>query len=123
MVIRSQENLAGAWVFFIGVVLSICVGVLSFGTINPIMLGILIVLGLIVGGFVHSTDHDLRTFLVASVSLVIVSYTGITTLQGAEIVGIDLGRYVASTLGALVVLLVPATVVVAVKSLFSVAQR
>ena len=122
MAIRSKENLFGAWAFLIGVVLAIGVGILSFGELNPIMLAILVIIGLVVG-FVNVSAKDVNTFLLASLSLVIVSFAGLQGLKGAEIVGIGVGALVASTLGALLVLLVPATVVVAIKSLFSISQN
>jgi len=125
MAIRSRENLWGAWAFLIGVVLAIIAGivsVLSFGILNPIILAVLIILGLVVG-FVNVSSKDVNTFLMAAVSLVIVSFAGIQGIGSAEIIGIQIGGIVSSTLGALLGLLVPATIVVAIKSLFSIAQR
>lgn len=122
MVIRSKENLFGAWAFLIGVVLALAVGILSFGQLNPIILAVLVILGLIVG-FVNVSPKDVNTFLVAAVSLVIVSFAGLQGINGVELIGIDIGKIVASTLGALLVLLVPATIVVAIKSLFSISQN
>ena len=121
MAIRARENLLGAWAFLIGVILAIGVGILSFGELSPILLAILVILGLVVG-FVNVSSKDVNTFLMAAVSLVIVSFAGLQGLKGAEIIGIELGALVSTTLGALLVLLVPATVVVAIKSLFSISQ-
>ncbi|MDP4039891.1 MAG: hypothetical protein Q8P57_04925 [Candidatus Pacearchaeota archaeon] len=124
MAIRSKENLLGAWAFLVGVILALGVGLLSFGVLSPVISGILVVLGLIVG-FVNVSSKDVNTFLFAAVSLVIVSFAGLEGLQGlkdAEIIGLDVGDLVSSTLGALLVLLVPATIVVAIKSLFSISQ-
>jgi hypothetical protein len=91
MVIRSQENLIGAWAFLIGVVLAVIVGLVASSLIGPLLLGILAVFGLIVGYFV--AEKDVQTFLLASVSLVIVSYTGISGLVlGSNISGINLGK-------------------------------
>ena len=122
MPIRARENLFGAWAFLIGVVLAMATGLLSFGTINPIILAILAVLGLVVG-FINVSDRDVSTFLMAAVSLVIVSFAGIAGISTIEFGRIPLGKYIASTLGALLVLLVPATIVVAIKSLFSISQK
>jgi uncharacterized membrane protein len=121
MAIRAKENLLGAWAFLIGVILAIGVGILSFGELSPIILAILVILGLVVG-FVNVSSKDINTFLMAAISLVIVSFAGIQSLKNAEIVGIAVGNLVSSTLGALLVLLVPATIVVAIKSLFSISQ-
>ncbi|PIN90790.1 hypothetical protein COU60_00405 [Candidatus Pacearchaeota archaeon CG10_big_fil_rev_8_21_14_0_10_34_76] len=120
MAIRSRENLFGAWAFLIGVVLSLAVGILSFGSLHPIILGVLVIIGLIVG-FVNVSPKNVNTFLMAAVSLVIVSFAGV---QGvAKIEFLTIGDIVNSTLGALLVMLVPATIVVAIKSLFSISAQ
>jgi len=125
MVIKSRENLIGAWAFLAGVVLAVAVGIItSFSRINtsPIILGVLALLGITVGYFV--AEKDIQTFLYASVSLVIVSFAGIQGLVlDAAIRGIEIGHIISSVLGALLVLFVPATIVVALKVVFSIAQR
>ena len=122
MAIRARENLLGAWAFLIGVILAIGVGILSFGELSPILLAILVILGLVVG-FVNVSSKDINTFLMAAISLVIVSFAGLQGIKNAEIVGIEVGSLVSGILGALLVLLVPATIVVAIKSLFSISQN
>ena len=121
MSIRSQENLLGARAFLVGIILAIAVGIFAGNKINQVILGILAILGLIVGYFV--AEKDVETFLLASVSLVIVSFAGIQGLVlSAAISGIDIGQILSSVLGALLVLLVPATIVVAIKTVFSIAK-
>ena len=124
MAIRSKENLFGAWAFLIGVVLALAVGILSagLGNLNALILAVLVILGLIVG-FVNVSPKDVNTFLMASVSLVIVSWAGSDVISGIEFLNIGIGNMVSSTLGALLVMLVPATIVVAIKSLFSISQQ
>jgi hypothetical protein len=73
-----------------------------------------------VGLFV--ADKDVKTFLLVTVSLVIVSFAGISALKQAEILGIQIGEIVSSTLGALLVFFVPATIIVAIKTIFAVAK-
>jgi len=125
MPIRSRENLIGAWAFLAGVVLAVIVGVLTTYThmkTSPLILGVLALLGIVVGYFV--AEKDIQTFLFASVSLVIVSFAGIQGLVlDAAIRGIEIGQIVSSVLGALLVLFVPATIIVALKVVFSIAQR
>ena len=121
MSIRSQENLLGARAFLVGIILAIVVGIFAGTKINQLILGVLAILGLIVGFFVG--EKDVETFLLASVSLVIVSFAGIQGLVlSAAISGIDIGQILSSVLGALLVLLVPATIVVAIKTVFSIAK-
>ena len=141
MVIRSKENMIGAWAFLIGIVLAIAAGILSaiLGSLDTIVLGVLAVLGIIVGfGFWNVSDNDVNRFLFASVVLVLVSFAGIQSvnslvgdttngIEGEElefedisIIGIQVGQIISSILASLLMLLIPATIVVAIKSLFSV---
>ena len=121
MPIKSRENLVGAWAFFFGIILSIIIGLYAGERTNPVILGILALLGVIVGFFV--SQKNVQTFLLASVSLVIVSFAGIQGLVlSAAVMGINIGKIVASILGTLLVLFVPATIVVALKTVFSLAK-
>lgn len=127
MAIRSRENLFGAWAFLAGVVLALVLGIIpslfttSLGGLNTAILALLVILGMVIG-FVNVSPKDVNTFLMAAVSLVIVSFAGASGIRGIEFLNIAIGNIVSSTLGALLVLLVPATIVVAIKSLFSIAQ-
>ena len=124
MTIYARENLLGAWAFLIGIILALAVGILSagLGSLNAVILAVLVVLGLIVG-FVNVSGKEVNTFLMASVSLVIVSFMGAEGISGIRLLNLNIGNMVSSTLGALLVMLVPATIVVAIKSLFSISQR
>lgn len=122
---RSREYLVGAWAFFIGALLAVVGGViLSFGySVNPLIFALLAILGLVVGFFVKVTDNGGTSFLLAAVSLVIVSYAGQQGISSVTFGTVQIGKIMLSTLGGLLVMLVPATIVVAIKSLFSIAQR
>ena len=122
--IRSKENLGGARAFLIGVVLAIVAGVLGASYLQelyPPILGVLVILGIALG-FIRVLPDDVNKFLLASVSLVIVSYAGSEAIRNVEFLSINIGNIVSSTLVALLVLLVPATIIVAIKSLFSISQ-
>lgn len=126
MPITIKENLLGARIFLIGVILAIAAGILSFGELNTVILIVLVIIGLVVGfGFTGISDKEVNTFLMASVSLVIVSWAGIQgvgNITNGEIIG-RVWSYISSILGALLLMLVPAIIVVSVKSLFSVSRR
>jgi len=124
MAIKSQENYAGAWAFLIGVVLAILIGLST--TLIPIpalaeysaeIYGILVVLGIVVG-FLNVTSKDSQTFLLAGAVLVIVSKFGMESVTGS-LIGIGIGDAVSSTFAALLALFVPATIIVALKTVFS----
>jgi len=125
MTIIAKENLVGAWAFSIGVIISILVGVLTGATtyfkVTPALIVIIAIIGIIMGFFV--AERDSKTFLMASVSLVLVSYTGISGLiLGAAISGISIGHMISSILQTLLAMFVPATIVVALKTMFSIAR-
>jgi len=123
MAIRSRENVTGAWAFLIGIVLALIGGILSavFENFNPFVLGLILVLGLVIG-FIGVSPNDISKFMMSSVSLAIVSFVGSAGVRNIEFLNWQIGNMVSSTLGALLVLLVPATIVVAVRSLFSISQ-
>ena len=125
MVIRAKENLVGAWVFLIGVVLATVGGIiLSFGySINPIILALLAILGLVAGFAVNVDENAGSRFLMVAVSLVIVSFAGQQGVSSISFGAIRIGQIISATLAGLLVLLVPATIVVAIKTLFNLAQR
>lgn len=127
MVIKSRENSVGAWAFLIGVVLAVIIGlsttVLSIPTLiqySAQIYAILVILGLIVG-FVSIPGKDSQTFLVAGTILVIVSKFGMESVTGS-LIGIGIGDAVSSIFAALLALFVPATIIVALKRVFSIAK-
>lgn len=124
MAIRARENVWGAWAFLIGIILAVLVGVangLSGGEVNQYVLWILFTLGLAVGYFV--SEKDVQTFLLASVSVVIVSYVGISGMSlNSAIWGVWAGKPISSIFASLLTLFVPATIIVALKTVFSISN-
>jgi len=128
MVIKSKENSVGAWAFLIGVVLAVVIGIstssfLSIGTItshSAQIYAVLVILGIVVG-FIGVTGKESQTFLIAGASLVVVSKFGMESVTGS-LIGIGVGDVAASTFAALLALFVPATIIVALKTVFSIAK-
>ena len=127
MVLKSHENSMGAWSFLIGVILALIIGL--FTTLLPIpalidysahIYGILVALGLIVG-YMISSGKDSQAFLIAGTAIVIASKFGSESVSGS-LIGIGLGDTVKSTFSALLALFVPATIIVALKTLFSISK-
>ncbi|HPJ86866.1 MAG TPA: hypothetical protein PLU55_02005 [Candidatus Pacearchaeota archaeon] len=126
---KSHENFVGAWLFLIGVILAVLIGIATAFFIpiskiatfsTPIYL-ILVILGIIVGIKINVSGKDSQNFLISSAVLVIVSRFGMESVRGS-LIGIGMGDLVSSTFSALLVLFVPATIIVAIKSLFSIAN-
>ena len=109
---KSKGNLLGGWAFLIGVVLAIILG--AIGSISQTIAIVLVVLGLIVG-LLNITDKETQPFLIAGAVLVIVSAFGSSALDAIPVVG--------RILDAILILFVPATVIVALKSVFSFAKN
>ena len=127
MVIRSRENSVGAWAFLIGVILAVLIGLSTTLISIPFLekysaqiYAILVILGLIVG-FMHTSGKDSQTFMLAGTALVIVSKFGMDSVTGS-LIGIGIGDAVKSVFAALLALFVPATIIVALKTVFSMAK-
>ena len=129
MVIKSRENSVGAWAFLIGVILAVVIGVFStllvdvfpIRTYSPAIYAILVILGLIVGFSINANGRDANTFLITGTVLVLVSKFGMESVTGS-LIGIGIGDLVSSTFAALLALFVPATIIVAIKTVFSMAK-
>lgn len=121
-VVKSRENLLGAYAFLVGVILAVGFGLFneSLESAGGMFYSALVIIGLIVG-FMNVGDKNSSTFLLASVSLVVVGALGAEPLKY-----IALDNYVVTSLrnvlGSLLVLFVPATIVVALKTVFSVSK-
>jgi len=129
MVIRSQENSFGAWAFLVGVILAVVIGVgassflsiSSISTYSAQIYAILVVIGIIVGFSIKVSGKDAKDFLLAGTILVIVSSFGKESVTGS-LIGIGIGDTVSSTFSALLALFVPATIIVAIKTVFSLSK-
>lgn len=125
MVIKSREDSIGAWVFLSGVVLAIFIGIITvlipptkISQFSSPIYALLVIMGIVIGIKVDVSDKHSQTFLISSAVLVIVSRFGMESVVGS-LIGIGIGDLVSSVFGALLVLFVPATIVVALKTVFS----
>jgi|SRR3989344_1953991 len=109
---KKSGNILGGWAFLIGVVLALVLGL--FGAINQTIAYILVLAGLIVG-LLNIGDEETAPFLTAGAVLVIVSSLG------GGVVGVI--SQVGDVLDALLLLFVPATIIVAIRHVFSLARR
>jgi len=129
MVLKARENSFGAWAFLIGVILAVLIGIsaASFLPLDAItkyslqIYAVLVLLGIVIGFSIHVSGKDSQTFLIAGAIIVIVSRFGMESAIGS-LIGIGVGDIVTSMFAALLALFVPATIIVAIKTLFSVAR-
>ena len=108
----SGGSTIGSWAFLVGVILAVILG--FFDVVSAGWAAVLVILGLIVG-LLNITDEEVKPFLTAGAVLVIVSFMG-TTVMAAFPVG-------ARILTAVNMLFVPATIIVALKSVFGLAKK
>lgn len=115
----KKNNLAkvGVWAFIIGVILALIGGIVASFVGAAVVTSILIVLGLIVG-FLNITDKETSNYLLAAVSLVIVTALGGQVLGSVAIVG----NFLSSVLTAIMTFVVPAVIIVALKAIYNIAK-
>ena len=118
---KSSDNslqAIGSWAFLLGVVVAIIAGaLLPDKSTTPTVTSFLVLLGTIVG-LLNVTTRETNSFLLASVALVLVSGLGITVFQDV----VSIGGYLVAMLTRILVFVVPATIIVALKAIFSLAK-
>ena len=124
----AKENSIGAWAFLIGVVLAVLIGITasffsipSLQTYSSAIYAILVILGLVVGFSIKVGRKDAQSFLITGAILVVVSKFGMESVLGS-LLGIGVGNIASTTFAALLALFVPATIVVALKTVFGLAR-
>lgn len=121
--VKSKENLLGAYAFLIGVTIAVIMGLLQKSIVGSsasnVPYIILVILGVIVGTL-NVGDKNSMTFLFASVSLVIVSWMGQSALIYVSTVPVL--SSLSAILASLLVMLIPATIIVALKTGFSISK-
>lgn len=123
--IKASDNslqAIGSWAFLLGIFVAIIAGALLLtDKSNPALTTVtsfLVLLGTIVG-LLNVTTKETNSFLIASVALVLVSGFGITVYSDV----LKIGPYLQAMLVAILEFVVPATIVVALKAVFSLAER
>ena len=108
---KKQGSFIGSWAFLVGVLLAVILG--AIGQIGPAMTITLFVIGLIVG-LLNVADKETNAFLISGVVLIIASAFG-----GAAV---SVVGWLEGIFNALLLIFVPATVIVAIKNVFSIAH-
>ena len=109
---KKSSNFLGSWAFLIGVILAIVLGL--FGAITATITIILVIIGLAVG-LLNIGDEEVSPFLISGAVLIIAS------AFGQEVVS-NIAAF-ERILEALLVIFVPATIIVALKNVFSLARK
>lgn len=109
-------HLVGTWSFVLGFVIALIAG---FSSYIPLLkyndLHFLLIIAGIIIGFLNVRNSEISQFLIAGIGLVLVSYLGSQTVSRIQIYG--------EILYALQTLFVPATIIVALRSLFQISHK
>jgi hypothetical protein len=117
MAVKNKRNLIGAWAFLIGILLAIIMGVIGtyLGvTLYKFIPGVLIILGIVIG-LLNVGVKETSRFLFAALALVIVS------VMSYDLIYLAIPQ-LAEVLKFILILFVPTTIIVALKSVFEVAK-
>ncbi len=109
---EAMGNVLGSWAFLIGLILAVVVGVGFVQSDTWLM--ILILIGIIVG-LLNITATETKAFLFSGAVLIIASSLGQNALSSVPII--------SEILDALLAIFVPATIIVAIKNVFSMARN
>lgn len=109
----------GGWAFILGVVIAIIAGLVAgYITIYAGWIGfVLVILGLIVG-FLNLNDKEMQPFLIAALALMLMQLSagGLSYIP-------YIGIYLVSMVQNIVVFVMPAALVVALKSIYRLAAK
>lgn len=108
----------GSLSFITGVIVSLFMGVIMPGNMNVVVASLLMTLGLVVG-LLNVSQKESTNFLLATAVLVIVSGFGSSLLSRVEF----FGPFIVSTLSSLMIFVIPATIIVALKVIFAAAHK
>jgi hypothetical protein len=124
----AKENSIGAWAFLIAVVLAVAIGVFTsfipvpeLKAYSSFIYLILVILGIVVGASINTSGRDSQTFLITGAVIVIVSKFGMESVI-SSLIGIGAGDTGSSIFASLLALFVPATIIVAIKTVFRMAR-
>ncbi len=110
---KKKSNMLGSWSFLIGVILAVIFGFFQIRGLSQGVVYLLVVIGIIVG-LLNITDEEVAPFLMAGAILVIVGTLGQGVVSAVPLFD--------RILESLTVLFVPATIIVALKHVFSLAR-
>jgi hypothetical protein len=110
----AKKFVFGQWAFLIGVILAVIIALL--GTLDATWLTILFAVGLIVG-LLNVAAKEATPFLFASIALLLASSFGKEVLAGITVID------VTNILNAILALVVPALIIVALREVFTIVRK
>ena len=114
----NSSAVLGSWAFLIGLVLAVLLGFGLTGPYAATMVWVVFLLGIVVG-LLNITHDEVTAFMTSGTVLVLVSFLGANVVQSANI-SIP---YLGNILNGILTLFVPATMIVALRSVFVLARK
>lgn len=108
----NSKNMLGGWAFLIGVVLAVILGLL--GVSDATWTFLLVVIGLIVG-LLNVTEKEVTPFLLSGAVLIIATFSSQNAMASIPVF--------SDITNALLAIFVPATIIVAIKNVFTIARN
>ncbi len=108
-------NKLGSWAFIVGLVVAVVLGIGLTAQYKVILVWVLFLLGVVVG-LLNITAQETQSFLTAGTILALLSFLGLQVNVFTE------APFVINILGGILTLFVPATIIVALKAVYMLAQ-
>jgi len=117
-----MEKQIGNYSFVIGVVIAVVLGLAStrLGNATEWLWSFLVLFGLIVG-LLNVSGKETKEFLMVTVALVLVAYAGKSQIESWSTVKV-IGPYLKGIFDSILAFVIPASVVVALKDVWSLAK-
>ncbi|MBT3836256.1 hypothetical protein HOD05_05000 [Candidatus Woesearchaeota archaeon] len=114
---RVPSHLIGSWSFLVGIILAVILGLGYAGAFHATMVWVVFLLGIVVG-LLNVTHGEADHFVRGGTILVLVSFLGVQ-------IGVFkfVAPVIANILKSILTLFVPATLIVVLKSLFSISRN
>ena len=104
----------GEWAYLVGLVLALVFGFIEAGSWQGILTLVLVIAGLVIG-FLNITEKETTPFLIASVALIATGTADLTIIPAV-------GQWLQNIVDNIAVLVTPAAIVVALKTIKSLAK-
>ena len=112
----NGAHLVGSWSFLVGLVLAVLLGLGLTGPYQATMLWVVFLLGIVVG-LLNVTHDETGAFLTGGTILALVSFLGVQAGVFDAVAPV-----IGNILRGILTLFVPATIIVALKSVFTLAK-
>lgn len=113
---KSLGSILGSWAFLVGVILAVIAGLITLwqGDLgSPVMTVALVIIGLIVG-LLNITSKETTPFMMSGIVLIIASVFGVSIMAVLPVV--------SAILASLLAIFIPATIIVAIRNVFTLAK-